>query len=420
MIRPQDDPPAPMNRNVSTARKVSVLLLEDDFLGPEGGTEQHLLFLQRELPCAFVDLHFAVLSSIRRMDADEFPLRPVMLNSCRHGRCGALRRLRRLAAFIKTNEIDVVHAFCRTSELFACLAVKLVGRGKVLGVRRNIGYWHTWRSRWWARMMGLLNAEYAANCQAAREFACKVEWIGRQRVSVIPNPAPTKRFEDAAGDIPSRSSLGIAADEQIVGMVGTVRPVKDYATFLRAARLTLDHRPRTRFLVVGAEDAAYKRQMLQLAATLRIERQLVWLGPMPNPLAIVPLFDVAVLSSESEAMSNAILEYMVAGVPTVATAVGGTPEILQNGRTGYLVPSKDPDAMAERVCALLDDPALRRMFAAAARQKVETAFAVPRVIRAYRDLYFQLAGKGDAVADLSAAASHDLSQAASSDPLVTR
>lgn len=388
---------------MSTTPKVRVLLLEDDFLGPEGGTEQHLLFLQRELPREFIDLHFAVLSSIRRMDADQFPVHPVMLNGCSRGRCGALRRLRRLAAYIKKNEIDVVHAFCRTSELFACLAVKLVGRGKVLGIRRNIGYWHTWRSRWWARSMGLLNAEYAANCQAAREFACKVEWIGRQRVTVIPNPAPTKRFEDAAGDIPLRSSFGIAADEQVVGMVGTVRPVKDYATFLRAARLILDRRPRTRFLVVGAEDAAYKRDMVRLAAALRIERQVLWLGPAPNPLAIVPLFDVALLSSESEAMSNAILEYMVAGIPTVATDVGGTSEILQNGRTGYLVPSKDPDAMAERACSLLADPALRRTIAAAARQRVETAFAVPRVIRAYRDLYFRLAGRADAETDLSAA-----------------
>jgi L-malate glycosyltransferase len=384
-------------------RKVAILFLEDDFLGPEGGTEQHLLFLQRELPRELLDLHFGVLTCIRRIGADDFPVRPVMFNGFRRGLGGALGRLRRLAAFIKTNEIDVVHAFCRESELFACLAVKLAGRGKVLGIRRNIGYWHTWRSRWWARFVGLLGANYAANCEAAREFTAKVEWIGRRRVIVIPNPAPIQRFHDGAAHIPPRSSLGIAADEHVVGMVGTVRPVKDYATFLRAARVVLDERPRTRFLIVGTEDSKYKAQMVQLARELGIERQITWLGPMQNPLSVVPLFDVAVLSSRSEAMSNAILEYMVAGVATVATDVGGTREILLDGQTGFLVPVRDPAAMAERVCQLLADPALCESFGSSARHRAETVFAQQRVIRAYRDLYFRLAGKTGAMTPVAIA-----------------
>jgi L-malate glycosyltransferase len=380
-------------KNRRMTRKVAVLLLEDDFLGPEGGTEQHLLFLQRELPRDTIDLHFAALSSIRRMCAEDFPVRPVMLNGFPPGLRGRWNRLRSLASYIKKNQIDVIHAFCRTSELSACLAAKLAGRGKVLGVRRNIGYWHTTRTRWWARCAGTLQAHYAANCEAAREFAVGVEWIGRQRVSVIPNPAPIKRFNEAVPGIPSRSAVGIVGDEQVVGMVGTVRPVKDYGTFLRAARRILEARPNTRFLVVGAEDAQYKREMACLAGQLGVERQIGWLGPMANPMSIVPLFDVAVLSSQSEAMSNAILEYMVAGVPTVATDVGGTREVLQDNRTGFLVPAHDPEAMARRVCMLLGDPDLRRAFGATARTRVETVFAAPRIIRAYCDLYFRLAGK---------------------------
>ena len=370
--------------------KIKILFLVDDFVGPEGGTEQHLLFLQRELPRDRFDLHFGVLTRIQRITASEFPVPPVMLNSFPRGLRGALGRLRCLAAFVKTNQIDVVHAFFLTSELYACLAVKLAGRGKVLGIRRNIGYWHTWRSRWLARLVGLLGASYAANCEAARDFAASVEWIGRKRVTVIPNPAPTKRLQEGLANVPPRTSLGIAKDEQIVGMVGTVRPIKDYATFLRAARLVLDHHPRTRFFVIGTEEPDYKVQMLQLARELGIDAQVSWLGPMPNPLTVVPLFDVAVLSSQSEAMPNAVMEYTATGIATVATDVGGTSEIVEDGRTGFLVPARAPEVLAERIRRLLADPSLRGTLGQNAKRRANTVFSEHRILAQYAELYSRL------------------------------
>jgi glycosyltransferase involved in cell wall biosynthesis len=372
--------------------KIKILFLIDDFLGPEGGTEQHLLFLQRELPRNLVDLHFGVLTAVRRIKADDFPVRPVMFNSFLRGMRGAMARLRRLAAFIQTHEIDVVHSFCRTSELYACLAVKLAGRGKALGVRRNIGYWHTRRSRWLARLVGFLGAEYAANCDAAREFAANVEWIRRRRVTVIPNPAPAKRLAEGLASVPPRSSLGIADGEQVVGMVATARPIKDYGNFLRAGRLVLRRHPRTRFLVVGTEEPDYKLEMVRLARDLGIDRQVSWLGPMPNPLRVVPLFDVAVLSSQSEALPNAVLEYTAAGIATVATDVGGTREILEDGRSGFLVPARAPELLAERICRLLADPALRESVGQEARRRAETMFCEERVLHHYSRLYARLAG----------------------------
>ncbi len=136
--------------------KIRILFLIDDFLGPEGGTEQHLLFLQRKLPHDRFDLYFGVLTRVQGIPEENFPVRPVMLCGANAGMRGALRRLRGLAAFIRANQIDVVHAFSRTSELYGCLAVKLAGRGRVLGIRRNVGYWHTWRSRWAARFVARL------------------------------------------------------------------------------------------------------------------------------------------------------------------------------------------------------------------------------------------------------------------------
>ena len=373
--------------------KINILFLIDDFCGPEGGTEQHLLFLQRELPRDRFDLHFAVLTRLQHIRPGDFPVAPVMLNGFPRGLRGALARLRRLAAFIQTNEIDVVHALCRTSELFACLAVRLAGRGKVLGVRRNIGYWHTWRSRWLARLVGLLGAQYAANCQAARDFAGKVEWIGHRRVAVIPNPTPTKRLQEGLANIPPRSSLGIIDGEQVVGMVATVRPVKDYATYLRAAKLVLQKHPQTRFLAIGREEPDYKQQMEQLARRLGIDRHVTWMGPLPNPLSVLPLIDVGVLSSRSEAFSNSLLEYAAAGVPAVATDVGGTRELIDDGRTGFLVPACAPQIMAERISSLLADTSMRNVFGQNACRKAHALFSEQKILQEYQDLYVRLASR---------------------------
>ncbi len=374
------------------SEKIRVLFLIDNVGGSEGGTEQHLLFLQRELPRDLLDLHFGVLTGLERIRAEDFPVRPVMLNGFAHGWRGGLARIRRLAAYIKTNEIDVVHAFGLASELQACLAVRLAGRGKVLGVRRNIGYCQTWRSRWIGRLVGLLGAQYAANCEAARDFAARVEWIGRRRVTVIRNPVQAKRIEEGLARVPPRSSLGIADGEQAVGIVATVRPVKDYATFLRAARLVLDDHPQTRFLVIGTEEPDYKAQMLQLVDELGIERHVAWLGSMPNPLCVVPLFHVAVLSSYSEAMSNAVIEYAAAGVATVATDVGGTREVVEDGQTGFLVPARDPQAMAKRISQLLADAELRRAMGEKARLRMRGLFSQRNVLMDYAALYARLAG----------------------------
>jgi glycosyltransferase involved in cell wall biosynthesis len=387
------NPPAAVAAPSPASDKIKILFLIDDFCGPEGGTEQHLLFLQRELPRDQFDLYFGVLTRIRRIDPVEFPVPPVMLNGGRRGLLGVPSRLRRLMSFIKAAEIDVVHAFSRRSELYACLAVRLAGRGKVLGIRRNIGHWHTWRSRWTARLVGFLGAEYAANCEAAREFAARVEWIPRRRVSVIHNPAPRKRLEEGLASVPPRSSLGIVDGEQVVGMVATVKPVKDYATYLRAAKLVLQEHPRTRFLAVGCEEPDYKHQMEQLARELGIERQVTWLGPIPNPLTVVPLFDVAVLSSRSEALSNAVLEYAAAGVAIVATDVGGTREIVEDEQTGFIVPPGDPWVMADRIMHLLSDAPFRRMIATSARRRAETVFFEGRVLDEYAKLYAHLVGR---------------------------
>jgi glycosyltransferase involved in cell wall biosynthesis len=240
--------------------------------------------------------------------------------------------------------------------------------------------------------MRLFRAEYAANCEAAREFAVNEEWIPTRRFTVIPNPLPRQRLQEGLRNLVSAESLGIRHGEQVVGIVAMLRPVKDHPTFLRAARSVLDRFPRTRFLVVGRQLPEYFDGLRSLAGELGIEEQISWVGSVENPVTVLPHCDVGVLSSSSEGLSNALIEYAGVGLPTVATQVGGNPEVVEHGRTGFLVPPGSPEPMAERICQLLSDGTLRKTIGENARRRAESRFSEQKVLEEYLKLYSRLNG----------------------------
>ncbi len=368
------------------------MILVDEFDSGLGGTEQHILFLLGKLPRQAFRVHFVVLSQICQCDPTIFPVEPVVLrNGCRSGPLGVVQRVHRLASFIRANRIDVVHAFCSMSEIVALLAVRLAGRGRVLGVRRNTGYWHTPWTLWRARLVRCLGPTYVANCDAAKVFSTSREWIPPHRIAVIRNPVRVDRLKEGLGSVPSAASLGIQRGERVVGMVATIRPVKDHASLFRAARLVLSDHPRTRFVLVGSHEPEAFASLRSLAHELGIERQVSWTGPVANPFSVLPHFEVGVSSSRSEGLSNALLEYATSGIPAVATDVGGTREIVIDRETGYLVPPGSPAQLADRICRLLGDENLRSTLGNNARRRAESLFSEASVLDKYRRLYARLA-----------------------------
>ena len=366
----------------------NILILVDEFHSAFGGTEQHILFLLDKLPCYGFRVHFGVLSRICHGDQSSFPIEPVFLRKgCRAGLVGSVQRLRRLALFIKSNRIDVVHAFSFVSELSALLATRLAGRGRVLTVRRNTGYFHTRSTLWRARLVRFLGADYVANCDAAKAFSVDKEWSPPHRVTVIRNSVRSDRLREGLSNVAEAASLGIQDGEQVVGIVATVRPIKDHATFIQAARLVLKDHPKTRFLVVGWQEPDTFASLQSLVRSLGIEKHFSWTGGVSNPFSLLSHFDVGVLSSRSEGFSNALLEYAAAGIATVATDVGGTREIVQENQTGLLVPPQSPELMASKICKLLSDGKLRKVFGENARQRVEACFSEEKILQQYSELY---------------------------------
>ncbi|WP_245717266.1 glycosyltransferase [Nocardia jejuensis] len=200
------------------------------------------------------------------------------------------------------------------------------------------------------------------------------------KIRIIHNGVDPSAF-DTGEDRAAVADLGLGPEDRIVGLVAALRPEKDHATFLRAARLVADRLPAARFLIVG--DGPMRHSIEELAEELGLRDRVVLAGSRPDVAELLRAMDIVVLSSYSiECFPMALLEAMAAARPAVCTAVGGVPEMIADGETGYLVPPRDPEAMAERLIALLADPVARKDMGSAARARVEHLFSLKTSIAA--------------------------------------
>lgn len=213
----------------------------------------------------------------------------------------------------------------------------------------------------------------------------------KERMQVIRNGVDLDAFDAMAGPANIRAELGLAPGTLLFGSVGRLVPVKNYACLIRAAQRIFAAVPNAALLFVG--DGPLQAELTALAQQLGIANQVHFLNWRKDVAQILRELDVFVLSSFSEGMSNSILEAMAARKPVVATAVGGNTELVLENETGLLVPSDHDERMAAAVLALLRNDAQRLSMGAAARQRIETLFTLPQMLRNYQRVYIEVAAR---------------------------
>ena len=183
-----------------------------------------------------------------------------------------------------------------------------------------------------------------------------------------------------------RDELGLG-DRAVVGMVANFSVAKDQPTFIRAAETILATRRDVAFVMVG--DGVTRAACEQRLAPASRDR-ILFLGARTDIESIVNVFDVGVLATFTEGISNSIMEYMALGKAVVATRGGGTAEIVSDGETGWLVDERDPSGLAEPISGLLADQGLRRRMGGAGHARLTTEFTLERLAAAHRSLYDKL------------------------------
>jgi len=207
-----------------------------------------------------------------------------------------------------------------------------------------------------------------------------------ERITCIPNGIDLERFPDH-GDVEDlRREFGLTRENRVVMSLGRFVPVKSYPTLIRSFARIHARWPETRLLLAGAGDPA---ELERLAESLGVRSALLLPGPRGDVPALLRLCDVYVNCSTFEGMSNTILEAMAAARPVVATAVGGNPELVREGDTGFLTPPGDEAALAGRIERLLEDDALRAEMGAAARKVIARDHAISRTVDAYNNMYLE-------------------------------
>lgn len=294
----------------------------------------------------------------------------------------SLRVRWRLARCLRGHRIAIAHAFDFYSNLMLIPAARLARVPVVIGSQRQLGDLLN-RSRFAAQHLAFRLCDcVVSNSQAAARLLAQ-QGLPEKKIEVIPNGLPEEAFRQAAPAFPKLPGT------LRIGMIARMNnPVKNYPGLLQAAARLAPRFPNLEVFLVG--DGPLRPELERMVQSLGIERQVRFLGDRRDIPEVLASLDISVLPSFSESLSNAILESMAAGLPVVATKVGGNIDLVREGETGFLVPSKDEASLAGAVEQLLLRPDLRAEFGKRARQAAYDNFSMDQALQRYERLYFRL------------------------------
>ena len=268
------------------------------------------------------------------------------------------------AGLAREHAIQVIHAHMPAAHAVAGVA----GRITHVPVLASIHSMHL--SMWDLEVHRLAGTHLCVVSEAARAHALAIG-VSPAQMTVIRNGVDSERFMPHARTTaaPGHSQAGAT-----IGYVGRLSQEKHPALFLRAAALVHARMPGARFVIIG--DGPLRRELEALAATLALEGVVTFAGECADMPARYPVLDLLLLTSWHEGTPLAVLEAMACGVPVIATHVGGVPELVASGTTGWLTPPGDEAQMAARTVELLQAPETLRRFGAAARERARTRFSL--------------------------------------------
>ena len=336
-----------------------------------GGAEQLLVGLAKRLDPARFSLDVAYVLS----NKDALVPDLIAAGAAVHDLGGRAWPVR-LRALVRRRSFDVVHTHAPLPAAVVRLSLPRAARAALVHTEHNLWERYRWPTYWANRSTYRRNDAVIA---VSSGVAASIR-PGEPAVEVVIHgiDEANVRSGDAAR-AHGRAVLGIDDAAPVIGTVGNLTPKKDHATLLEAVAGLSGRHPGLRLVVVGTGPLAAR---LQADASARgLDGVAVFTGSRGDVADLLPAFDVFALSSTHEGLPIALLEAMAAGVPPVATAVGGVPEVVTDGQDGILVPPRDAAALGAALSALLDDGAERARLGAAAATTAATFDLDPAVRR---------------------------------------
>jgi len=234
-------------------------------------------------------------------------------------------------------------------------------------------------------ILGLFNRKILACSNRVLETHVEMDPLSRRKYTTIYNGVDVAAYEKPGDTTALRRELNLPEGTPVIGIIGSLIPLKGHQVFLQMARMVTPTRPDVRFLIVG--QGTLRESLEQLAREYGLAEKVIFTGARRDIPELLSIMNVFVLSSFSEAHPLTILEAMAAGKPVVATDVGGNPESVVHGKTGFIVPVGDAGALHEAVTRLVNDPLLARSMGEQGHAHVVREFNVQKMVARTEAVY---------------------------------
>lgn len=386
------------HQNPSRPSRIRLLKVVTNF--SSGGTEGQVHKLSQALDHNLVDLQFACLKEfgpfLDDLKAAGIPVQEFPIGTFYQARTYSM--IWRLAMFMRRERIQICHSYNFYSNLVAVPAARLAGVPVVLTSIRDRGVYLTPMQKRVQRWTCKFADRILVNANAIQSWLCD-QGVPAHKIDVLKNGIDMRPFEAAKTASGIRRELGIPRDARLVIMLARLNPQKGIDELLNAAQLIRKRHPDVHFLIVGEKlqfrngeifrDSDYHEHLHELSERLGVSGYVWFTGHRSDVAALLSQSSLSVLPSHSEGLSNSLIESMAAGLPLVATDVGGNPELIRHGVNGLLVPVRDVAALTAAINAILDDPALATRYGEASLRFCHEQFSMSKMVAATQDIYLR-------------------------------
>jgi glycosyltransferase involved in cell wall biosynthesis len=290
-----------------------------------------------------------------------------------------------LARLIRDQHFDLIHSFLWTADFYSSLTISLFGGPFLIGSERGdrtlSGYYDWYHNLLDRLFLFRIAKKICANSQFGRTALLKAG-CPSEKIEVIANGVLPIEYSQTER-VGIRSRLGWSENQVVIGTVSRLIEYKGIDTLIRALAIMKSD---VCCVIVG--DGPECQTLKKLSEDLHIERRIYFAGEQSNPLNWMCDFDIGVLTTRTpEHCSNAILEYMACGLPVVANKLGGNPELVVDGETGFLVSPNNPYSLAETLDMLAADNEMCKLFGTRGKKRIETTFHIDRVAERFYGLW---------------------------------
>ncbi len=285
---------------------------------------------------------------------------------------------------LRQEQVDLIHAHEFDANVQGTCVGAMMGLPLVATVHGKNYFWERFRRRLAYRWVSR-RATMVAVSENLKQFIVEQVGVSADRIKVLYNGVDALPHCERTEVEKCKKELGLPETDQIVGVVGNLYPVKGHQYLIDGIPTVLKKCPNTSFVFAGR--GQLETELKEQAHRLGLDQRVHFLGLRQDIPRILSLLDVFVLPSLSEGLSMAILEAMIAGKPVLATQVGGNPELVLDGQTGFLVPPRDSQALASRLVTLLTNRPQAVQFAEQGKYRAEGQFSLQTMVRTHQTLY---------------------------------